>query len=159
MKTDRGENRPGRGSSIGLRRRPDGAFELVHPDCVEEVEPDYAEAMEIWREGDLEEARDALRHALEGCRDNLWVHVALGRLAMEAGRDAHLARGHYGYALELATGALPAGFAGPLPTDLTPNRPLYDAIEGLIACARVSGRDAEVRDLEALCRQLSGPAG
>ena len=143
-------------SPIGLRRGDDGAFELVHPPCVEEVEPDYAEAMEILREGEPDEAKAALRHALEGCRDNLWVHVALGRLALEVGRDADLARGHFGYAYDLASRALPAGFSGPLPPELVPNRPLFDAVEGLIQCARFRGRDTEVRALESDSRRWAG---
>ena len=71
--------------------------------------------MELWKEGDPESARDALRYALQGCGDNLWVHVALGRIALEEFRDPSLARGHFGYAYELAERAFPPGFRGRLP--------------------------------------------
>src|SRR5262249_17884894 len=56
--------RPG---SIGLTRieGDDQSFELVHPWSVDEVELDYREGMELWKAGDPEGARDALRFALQ----------------------------------------------------------------------------------------------
>ena len=89
--------------ALATRPNPDNpdAFDLVHPRCVEETELDYAEGIELWKAGEPEEARDALRFALEGCHDNLWVHVALGRIALQEFKDPNLARGHFGYAVEL----------------------------------------------------------
>ena len=98
---------------IGLYRLERGDFELVHPRKVEETREDYEEGIELWKEGDPESARDALRYALSACHDNLWVHVALGRIALAEFRDPTLARGHFGYAFELGERALPAGFCGP----------------------------------------------
>ncbi len=100
-----------------LRLAPIGGnrFELVHPACVRETELDYEEGLEIWKAGDPEGARDALRYALAACRDNMWIHVALGRIALEEFRDPTLARGHFGYAVELGRRALPPQFAGRLP--------------------------------------------
>src|SRR3954447_330196 len=72
---------------LGLKRIGGPDFELVHPRCVAEMELDYEEGMELWREGDVEAARDALRFALQGCGDNLWVHVALGRIALQEFND------------------------------------------------------------------------
>ncbi len=66
------------------------------------MELDYEEGIEFWKAGDTEAARDALRYALQGCGDNLWVHVALGRIALQDDNDPTLARGHFGYAYELA---------------------------------------------------------
>src|SRR5271170_3208119 len=86
-----------RRGGVGLKRLGPGEFELAHPRCVPEMELDYEEGIALWREGDVEAARDALRYALQGCGDNLWVHVALGRIALEEFRDASLARGHFGY--------------------------------------------------------------
>ena len=77
---------------------------------------------------------------LQGCRDNLWVHAALGRIALESSNDPTLAKGHFGYAFELARKALPPDFAGKLPRDRAANRPFYDAIDGLIACHEALGR-------------------
>ena len=79
----------------GLRlQRLDGReFALDHPKCIHEMELDYAEGLELRREGDSEGARDALRYALQGCGDNMWVHVALGLIALEEFNDPSLARG------------------------------------------------------------------
>src|SRR3954469_23061417 len=126
--------RPARkAGGVNLRRIGGADFELVHPRCVAEMEMDYEEGIALWKEGDVEAARDALRFALQGCGDNLWVHVALGRMALEDFRDASLARGHFGYAYELAERALPRGFNGRLPRHRPANRPYYEAIEGLVA--------------------------
>jgi hypothetical protein len=63
-----GARRPG---SIRLAPIGGNRFELVHPSCVRETEPDYLDGIELWKAGDPEEARDALRYALAACRDNL----------------------------------------------------------------------------------------
>src|SRR5262245_25755851 len=99
----KGPSRPGprRTGGLGLRRLEGDDYDVVHRRCVYEMELDYAEGIELWSAGDAEAARDALRYALQGCGDNLWVHVALGRIALEAFGDPALARGHYGYAVEL----------------------------------------------------------
>ena len=76
--------------SIGLSRLKGEDFELVHPRGVKEVELDYQEGIEIWKAGDPESARDALRYALSACHDNLWVHVALGQIALQEFRDPTL---------------------------------------------------------------------
>src|SRR4051812_50190199 len=117
-----GRRRGGGGQSsrrggLGLRPLGGGDFELEHPRCVAERELDYEEGIELWKAGDPESARDALRYALQGCGDNLWVHVALGRIALQDFQDPTLARGHFGYAFELSQRALPPGFAGRLPRD------------------------------------------
>lgn len=153
-----GERRPGAGR-LGLRPVEGGGFELVHPGCVEEVALDVEEAMEAWRAGEPEEARDLLRYALEGCHDNLWAHAALGRLALEQARNPSLARGHFGYAYELALRAFPRDFAGPLPRGRAANRPFFDAMEGLIACADALGRAAEASELRRRMARLAGPSG
>jgi hypothetical protein len=146
----------GRPGSIGLRPLDSGDFELVHPRCVEHRRDDYEEGIAIWRAGEPEEARDALRYALEGCGDNLWIHAALGRIALEAFRDPTLARGHFGYAVELVQKALPRDFAGRLPPDRPANRPFYDALDGLIACCQAVGQAAEAAELRRLAAALSG---
>ena len=119
------------------------------------MELDYEEGIELWKAGDREAARDALRYALQGCGDNLWVHVALGRIALED-HDPKLARGHFGYAFELAQHALPPGFSGRLPSQRPANRPFFDAIEGLAACYDALGKPAEAEPLRRLAADLSG---
>jgi hypothetical protein len=141
--------------SIGLTRLDNGDFELSHPRAVNEVELDYEEGMELWKEGDPESARDALRYALRACHDNLWVHVALGRLALEEFRDPALARGHFGYALELGQRALPHGFSGRLPRDRRNNLPLYAAIDGLLSCLEALRHHDRCASLRALRDRLS----
>ena len=131
-----------------------GAFELVHPRCVEEMEPDYREGLELWQAGDPEEARDALRYTLQACPANLWVHVALGRIALDGFHDPTLARGHFGYAVELACKVLPADFAGRLPRDRPANAPFYDAIEGLVRCFDTLAMPREADSLTAFARRL-----
>jgi hypothetical protein len=123
---------------------------LVHPRCVEEREPDYADGMELWKSGEPEDARDALRYALHECGDNLWIHVALGRIALEAFRDPQLARGHFGYAFELARRAIPREFSGRIPPERQANRPLYDAIDGLLACYEALRQPREAREIREL---------
>lgn len=144
------------GGKLGLRRLDGDAFELVHPRCVEEMELDYVDGLELWREGDFEAARDALRYALQGCTDNIWVHVALGKLALEEYRDPTLARGHYGFAFELAYRSLPRDFTGRLPRDRGANAPLYEAIEGLAACYDALGQPNEAGPLRDLARRWEG---
>ncbi|GAC1448700.1 MAG: hypothetical protein NVSMB9_32100 [Isosphaeraceae bacterium] len=123
------------------------------------MELDYEEGIEIWRAGDPEGARDALRYALQGCGDNLWVHNALGRIALEAFSDSSLARGHFGYAFELAQKAFPPGFTGRLPDNRRANQPYYEAIEGLAACYDALGQPQESVPLRALALRLSGSRG
>ena len=129
-------------------------FELVHPLCVEEMEPDYQEGLELWKAGDPQEARDALRYTLQACPANLWVHVALGRIALEEFQDPILARGHFGYAVELARKVLPAGFSGRLPLDRPANVPFYDAVEGLVRCFRAQSMPREAESLTTFARRL-----
>jgi hypothetical protein len=120
------------------------------------MELDYQEGIELWRAGDPEAARDALRYALQGFGENLWVHVALGQIALGEFRDPALARGHFGYAFELSQRALPPGFAGRLPLHRPANRPLYDAIDGLSSCFEALGQPAEAARLRTRAAELAG---
>lgn len=143
---------PGKGSKPGgLRLRPSGPgeFDLDHPPCIHEMELDYAEGIELRRAGEPEEARDALRYALQGCGDNMWVHVALGRIALEDFNDPTLARGHFGYAFELGRKAMPPGFDGRLRRDRPMNAPWFDAADGLIACYAALGQAAQAAEVRA----------
>ena len=155
-----GGPKPGGGArrtgGLSLKRIGGDDFELVHPRCVREMELDYQEGIELWEAGDPESAQDALRYALQGCGDNLWVHVALGRIALDEWNDATLARGHFGYAFELAQRAISPGFAGRLPRQKASNRPFHEAIDGLIRCYEALGKPGEATELRALAARLSG---
>jgi hypothetical protein len=129
---------------------------LVHPSCVRETELDFEEGMEIWKAGDPEGARDALRYALAACRDNVWIHVGLGRIALEEFRDPGLARGHFGYAFDLCERAITPQFTGVLPVERPANRPFYDAVDGLIRSLDALGRSGDSAELRALRKRLSG---
>ncbi len=168
MTTNRADGRPARQEgrppsrrprqkpgSIRLARVGGNDFELVHPRGVQETELDYEEGLEIWKAGDPEAARDALRYALSACHDNLWVHNALGRIALEEFRDPSLASGHFGYAVELGRKALPRPFSGRLPPERPANRPFYDAVDGLMRCLEALGRIEDRRCLGALRDRLS----
>ncbi len=118
-----------------------------------EVELDYEDAIELWKAGDPESARDALRYVLSASRDNLWVHSALGGIALES-RDFALARGHYGYAFELGIRAIPRGFQSRLPRDRAANRPFYEALEGLAKSLDGLGKSQDAQALRAEGRSL-----
>jgi len=141
---------------LSLKRIGGDDFELVHPRCVREMELDYQEGIELWEAGDPESAQDALRYALQGCGDNIWVHVALGRIALDEWKDPALARGHFGYAFELAQRAIAPGFTGRLPRQRGSNRPFHDAIDGLIRCYEALRQPGEAAELRTLAARLSG---
>jgi hypothetical protein len=153
---NKGGSSPG---PIKLARLSGGAFELVHPRCVKEAELDFEEGIELWKAGDPESARDALRYALSACHDNIWVHVALGQIALAEFRDPSLARGHFGYAFELAQRAFPPGFQGHLPRGRPNNRPFFEAIDGLATCLESLGQENDGKSLRALGSRLSGGTG
>ncbi|MGC8642800.1 MAG: hypothetical protein ACP5XB_23315, partial [Isosphaeraceae bacterium] len=77
---------------------------------------------------------------------------------LEEFRDPVLARGHFGYAVELARKAIPAGFSGTLPRERPANAPFFQAIDGLLACLKALGKTAEADNLAALARRLGGSA-
>ncbi len=145
---------PRKTGGLNLRRVGGNDYELVHPRCVDEMELDYAEGMELWKAGDPEAARDALRYALQGCGDNIWVHVGLGRIALEEFNDPALARGHYGYGFELAEKAIPPDFRGKLPRSRFSNGPFYEAADGLAACYDALGKPADAASIRALLKKL-----
>ena len=103
--------------------------------------------MEIWKAGDPEAARDALRFALQGCGDNLWVHVALGRIALEDFQRPDA--GPRPLRLRLRAGPRrPSRATSPAgsPADARrPIGPLFDAIDGLAACHEALGQPARGR--------------
>jgi hypothetical protein len=86
----------------------------------------------------------------------VWIHVALGRIALEGFRDPSLARGHFGYAVELGQRAIPPHFRGILAPERPSNRPFYDAIDGLIRTMDALGHARDSADLRALKDRLSG---
>ena len=129
--------RPG---SLRLAPIGDNRFELVHPRA-------SGRRSSITRRG-WRSGRPAIPKGPATPCDTRWPPAAtisgstsaLGRIALEEFRDPSLARGHFGYAVELGRRALPPQFAGRLPADRPSNRPFYDAIDGLIRSLEALGR-------------------
>ena len=141
---------------IGLLRLAEGEFELIHPRKVEETREDYEEGIELWKEGDPESARDALRYALSACHANLWAHVALGRIALADFRDPTLRAAISAMRLSWASVALPRDFSGRLAPDRPANRPFYEALDGLVECLEGAGPAGECEVLRKMRARLSG---
>jgi len=126
-----------RPTELKVRRRPsENAWELVHPRGVLERTDDLDEVRKMLDAGESDVAIDELRWLLNGCGDCVLAHKLLGELAAADG-DWQLARGHFGYAYEISTSALPPeGLPGPLPYRLPANRAFLEAAKGLAWCLR-----------------------
>lgn len=142
-----GQPRGDAGSSLSLREFARREYELVHPRCVAERQLDYEEGVEAWRAGEPEAAREILLDALSGCAKNVFIHVALGQMALDDFKNARLARGHFGYAVELIRSALARDFRGRLPNSRAANAPIARAIEGLARCYDQLKQPREAADL------------
>jgi len=130
-----------------VRKRPDGMLELVHPHCARDREDDARQAQEMVSAGEIEVARDELRWLLQGCSDNLAIHVLLGDIAL-AEADFPLARGHFGYAFQIAQKALRrAGLSGTLPADLPANQAFFAAAKGLVFSLVQLGKRAPAEEV------------
>lgn len=104
--------------------------------------------------GELDVAVDELRWLLSGCSEMMAAHVLLGDLAVEQGPDVPLARGHYGFAVDLGEKALRHARAeGPAPAAQLANRPLHEAARGLAGCFEKLGRPA---DADAVVAKVRG---
>lgn len=129
-----------RPSGVKSRRRPDGLWELVHPEMVLEMADDLAEVQSMIAAGEIDVAVDELRWLVEECRDAIEAHYLLGEIAFEE-RDFRLARGHFGYACELGWTALPAGgVGGKLSYTLPGNKHLLQSAKGAAYCLRELGK-------------------
>ena len=82
--------------------------------------------------------------------------MALGRIALEAFNDPALARGHFGYAVNLGQRAIPPQFRGILPGDRPRNRPFFEAIDGLARSLEALGHGKDAAELKAMAERLTG---
>jgi hypothetical protein len=122
---------------MGVRRSSDGrGWVLVHPRCARERAEDIAEVRSMIEAGEYDVAIDELRWLLGGCSEFIEAHALLGELALLAnGGDVPLARGHFGFAVQLGIKTLQrAKVAGPLLYDQPANRAFFEAAKGLAAC-------------------------
>jgi tetratricopeptide (TPR) repeat protein len=130
--------RPG----LTLRSTATGAWEFVLPRCAREREDDLAEVALMLEAGEQEIAIDELRWLLNGCDQCLEAHRLLGDLAL-AQRDLPLARGHYGYAHDLALQAWrDARSPLPVPHTTAANRTVLENARALVHCLELLGRAA-----------------
>ena len=115
-----------------VRMRRDGALEFVHPRCAADREDDVHAAKEMIAEGETDVARDELRWLLQGCSDDMAIHLLLGEIAA-AENDHALARGHFGYAYQIGQRAIRrSGLRGRLLADIPANRRFFEAAKGLV---------------------------
>jgi hypothetical protein len=119
--------------ALGVRRSSDGrGWVFVHPRGARERAEDLEEVREMVASGEVDVAVDELRWLVEGCSEFIEAHSLLGELALAEG-DFALARGHYGYAVQLGLKALQrTKVSGPVPYSQPANRPFHEAGRGLV---------------------------
>ena len=130
-----------RRTALRVRRKPgEKAYELVHPRCALQRSEDLEEVQAMIKAGEIDVALDELRWLLNGCSDFVAAHYLLGELALADG-DLKLARGHFGYAYEIALSACPSGgLDAPLPHRFAANRAFLEAAKGLAWCLHELGK-------------------
>jgi tetratricopeptide (TPR) repeat protein len=140
---------------VGVRRSSDGrGWVFVHPRAARERAEDLEEVREMIAAGETDVAVDELRWLVEGCSEFIEAHTQLGELAFAEG-DFALARGHFGFAVQLGLKALErAKVNGPLAYTQPANRAFFEAGRGLVASLVKLGMTEKavdlVRDLERL---------
>lgn len=115
-----------------MRRATDGrGWVLVHPRGALERAEDLEEVREMLEAGEADVAVDELRWLVGGCSEFIEAHGLLGEVALAEG-DFALARGHFGFAVQLGFKALErAKVGGPLPYGQPANRAFLEAGAGL----------------------------
>ena len=136
MAKRKSSRRPSAGPKNGLRvrRSSDGrGWVLVHPRCARDRAEDLDEVRAMIEAGELDVAIEELRWLVSGCSEFIEAHRLLGELALAADNDAALARGHFGFAVQLGLKTLRrARVAGPLPYSQLANRSFFEAGRGLV---------------------------
>jgi len=121
---------------VSVRRTTDGhGWLLVHPRCARDRAEDLDEVREMIEADELDVATDELHWLVSGCSDFIEAHLLLGHLALAAGDDLPLARGHLGTAYKLGVNALRrAGMPSPLPYSHPANKAFFEAGRALAWC-------------------------
>ena len=134
--------------SLGIRRSSDGrGWVFVHPRAARERAEDLEEVREMVEAGETDVAIDELRWLVEGCSEFIEAHALLGELAMAKG-DFALARGHFGFAVQLGLKALQrAKVNGPLLFSQPANRAFHEAGRGLVTSLVKLGMTEKAIDL------------
>lgn len=116
-----------------MRRSSDGrGWVLVHPRSVREMAEDLDEVRAMIEAGELDVATDELRWLVSNCSEFIEAHELLGELAFAKG-DAALARGHFGFAVQLGLKTLErARVQGPLSYQQPANESFFLGGRGLV---------------------------
>jgi len=97
--------------------------------------------------GEVEVATDELRWLVSNCSEFIEAHELLGELALTQG-DAALARGHFGFAVQLGLKTLErAKVEGPLPYRQPANASFFLAGRGLVLALAELGMLPKAQDL------------
>lgn len=123
-------------NSLSLERAKSGnAWVFSHPREVRECGEDLDEVREMIAAGETHIAVDELRWLLEMCHEMLPAHFLLGKVAVEAGNDIPLGRGHFGVGYQLGLQAWRrAGEPKPVAAMHPANRVFFDCGRGLVWC-------------------------
>jgi len=93
---------------------------------------DLEEVRAMIEAGEFDVATDELRWLVSGCSEFIEAHELLGELALAADNDIPLARGHFGFAVQLGLKTLErAKVLGPLPYGQPANKAFFLAGRGL----------------------------
>ncbi len=124
-------------TAVVLRKSPDEkGWEFLHPRCALDRRDDLEEVQTMVAEGEHEIAVDELRWLLNGCPDYIDAHRQLGELAL-LDQDFHLARAHFGYAVQIGTKAWEkAGKPTPIRYALPANQAFFESGKGLAFCLK-----------------------
>jgi hypothetical protein len=121
---------------MSVRRATDGrGWVLVHPRGALERAEDLEEVRAMVEAGEIGVAIDELHWLVGGCSEFVEAHALLGELALAIDDDLQLARGHFGFAVQLVLKTLQrAKVTGPLPCSQPANRRFFEAGRGLAWC-------------------------
>jgi tetratricopeptide (TPR) repeat protein len=139
---------------VTVRRTTDGRGSvLVHPRGALERAEDLDEVREMLEAGEVDVALDELRWLVGGCSEFIEAHGMLGEIALSEG-DYALARGHFGFAVQLGLKAIEKGkVSGPLPYAQPANRAFFEAGSGLAtSLARLGMMDKAVEIVDRLLK-------
>lgn len=129
-------------------------WEIVHPREARDRAEDLEEVRAMLEAGELDIARDELRWLLDGCTDCVDAHYLLGEIAF-AEKDFPLARGHFGYVVQITLATFPSeGLRGTLPASLAGNRTFFEAGKALAYCLRELNQNAPALQIIDQLRRL-----
>lgn len=157
---------------LTLRRIGANDYAFFAPNAALERAEDIDEVHKMMAGDEGEIARDELLYLVSDCRPFLEAHNLLAELALEEG-DIKLARGHFGFAYEVALELMPANFRGRLPAKKEYNPEFFRAARGVARCLialgdreegtnilkRLSEFDPKEPDVRAMLAELESQSG